>query len=290
LQIGEPQDPPTRATGSCLLRRLRSAFRGSIDHRSSTLRAAYYRPPTPASRRDAAVIAALTDVVARYPRWGFWKCWDRRRLEGHAWNHKHVHRVYCALRLNLPRRTIRRLPRRPRQPRAVIAELNRTWALDFMADTLYDGRRVRILTMLDEGNREALDVTIGISLTSRLVRILEELVAVHGAPSAIRVDNGPEFLAQPSVDWCADHRVVLHYIQPGQPDQNAYIERFSRTYRTEVLNARLVETVGELQTLSSSWLQIYNGERPHDSLGRVPPLTFLPRPSSAAESLLAMST
>ena len=69
-------------------------------------RAAYYRPPMPASRRDAAVIAALTDVVARYPRWGFWKCWDRLRLEGHAWNHKHVHRVYCALRLNLPRRTI----------------------------------------------------------------------------------------------------------------------------------------------------------------------------------------
>jgi putative transposase len=254
-------------------------------------RAAYDQPPTPASRRDAAVIAALTDVVARYPRWGFWKCGDRLRLEGHAWNHKHVHRVYCALRLNLPRRTIRRRPRRPRQSLAAIAELNRTWALDFMADTLYDGRRVRILTILDEGNCEALDVTIGISLTSRrVVRILVELVAVHGVPSAIRVDNGPEVLAQPFVDWCADHRVVLHYIQPGKSDQNAYIERFNRTYRTEVLNAHLVETVGELQALSSSWLQIYNRERPHDSLGRVPPLTFLPRPSSAAESLLAMST
>ena len=73
-------------------------------------RAAYYRPPVPASRRDAAVIAALTDVVARYPRWGFWKCFDRLRMEGRPWNHKHVHRVYCALRLNLPRRTTRRVP------------------------------------------------------------------------------------------------------------------------------------------------------------------------------------
>jgi putative transposase len=208
-----------------------------------------------------------------------------------VWNHKRVHRVYCALRLNLPRRTVRRLPRRLRQPLAAVAELNRTWALDFMADTLYDGRRVRILTLLDEGNREALDVTIGMSLTSRrVVRILEELVAVHGAPSAIRVDNGPEFLAQPFVDWCADHRVALHYIQPGKPDQNAYIERFNRTYRTEVLNAHLVETVGELQALSSAWLQIYNRERPHDSLGRVPPLTFLPRPSSAGQSLVGLST
>ena len=116
-------------------------------------RAAYYRPPVPASRRDAAVIAALTDVVARYGRWGFWKCFDRLRVEGHHWNHKHVHRVYCALRLNLPRRTTRRVPRRIRQPLTAPPVLNQTWALDFMTETLYDGRRVRVLTMLDEGNR-----------------------------------------------------------------------------------------------------------------------------------------
>ena len=106
-------------------------------------RAAYYRPPVPASRRDAAVIAALTDVVARYPRWGFWKLFDRLRVEGRPWNHKHVHRVYCALRLNLPRRTTRRVPRRVRQPLAAPPVLNQTWALDFMTETLYDGRRVR---------------------------------------------------------------------------------------------------------------------------------------------------
>ena len=119
-------------------------------------RAAYYRPPVPARRRDAAVIAALTDVVARYPRWGFWKCFDRLRMEGRPWNHKHVHRVYCALRLNLPRRTMRRVPRRVRQPLAAAPVLNRTWALDFMSETLYDGRRVRLLTVIDEGNREGL--------------------------------------------------------------------------------------------------------------------------------------
>ena len=113
-------------------------------------RAAYYRPPVPASRRDAAVIAALTDVVARYPRWGFWKCFDRLRVEGRSWNHKHVHRVYCALRLNLPRRTTRRVPRRARQPLTAPPVLNRTWALDFMSETLYDGRRVRLLTVIDE--------------------------------------------------------------------------------------------------------------------------------------------
>ena len=117
-------------------------------------RAAFYRPPVPTTRRDAAVIAALTDAVARFPRWGFWKLFDLMRLEGRPWNHKHVHRVYCALRLNLPRRTTRRVPRRVRQPLTAPPRLNQTWALDFMTETLYDGRRVRLLTMLDEGNHE----------------------------------------------------------------------------------------------------------------------------------------
>ena len=100
-------------------------------------RAAFYRPPMPTTRGDAAVIAALTDVVARYPRWGFWKLFDRKRVGGRRWNHKHMHRVYCALRLNLPRRTTRRVPHRVRQPLAAPPRLNQTWALDFMTETLY---------------------------------------------------------------------------------------------------------------------------------------------------------
>ena len=244
-------------------------------------RTAYYQPPVPASRRDAAVIAALTDVVARYSRWGFWKLYDRMRAEGRPWNHKHVHRVYCALRLNLPRRTTRRVPHRIRQPLAAPPVLNQTWALDFMTETLYDGRRIRLLTMIDEGNREGLEIAMGVSLPSRrVVRVLNELVAVHGCPSAVRVDNGPEFTAQPFVEWCAEHRVATYYIQPGKPDQNAYIERFNRSYRTEVLNAHLFESIAELRALTTEWLRIYNQERPHDSLGRVPPLTFLPRPTT----------
>ncbi len=229
--------------------------------------------------------------MARYGRWGFWKCFDRRRFEGHRWNHQRGHRVYCALRLNLPRRTTRRVPRRVRLPLTAPPVLNQTGALDFMTETLYDGRRVRVLTVIDEGNREALDIAMGLSLPSRrVIRVLEELVAVHGAPSAVRVDNGPEFTAQTFVDWCTGHGVAIHYLQPGKPDQNAYIERFNRSYRTEVLNAHLFESVAELRAMTDTWRRIDNGERPHDSLGRVPPLTFLPRPSSAGQSLFAVST
>ena len=98
-----------------------------------------------------------------------------------------------------------------------------------------------------------------------------------------------EFTAQPFVDWCAEHRVATHYIQPGKPDQNAYIERFNRSYRTEVLNAHLFESIAELRAITDQWLRIYNRERPHDSLGRVPPLTFLSRPSSAEKSPIGLS-
>ena len=168
--------------------------------------------------------------------------------------------------------------------------LNRTWALGFMSDTLYDGRRVRLLTMLDDGNQKGLGIAMGVSLPSRRVtRVPSELVAVQGCPTAVRVDNGPEFLAQTFVDWCAEHGVAIHYIQPGKPDQHAYVERFIRSYRTEVLNAHLFESIAKLRAPTDAWLRVYNQERPHDSLGRIPPLTFLPTPTTAGQSPLELS-
>jgi len=184
--------------------------------------------------------------------------------------------------------------RRSEKPTAVrIAEFDVRYDFDSVFYDVFweeDGRRVRLLTILDEGNREGLEIGMGVSLPSRrVVRVLNELVALHGRPSAVRVDNGPEFTAQPFVDWCAEHGVATHYIQPGKPDQNAYIERFNRSYRTEVLNAHLFESIAELRALTDAWLRVYNSERPHDSLGRVPPLTFLPRPSTAGQSPLGLS-
>src|SRR5262249_59863832 len=132
-------------------------------------RAAYYRPPRSRLAWDADVVYALNDVVARHARWGFWKCFHRLRRAGHRWNHERVHRVYCALRLNLPRRTKRRVPVRLRQPLLAPARLNETWALDFMSDRLYDGRAFRVLTVIDEGNREALAIEVGTSIPSARV-------------------------------------------------------------------------------------------------------------------------
>ena len=254
-------------------------------------RAAWYRPPGDRLVRDAPVIEELTKIVAANGRWGFWKCYDRLRLLGKSWNHKRVHRVYCALRLNRVRRTRRRVPRRPRVPLCAPPVLNRTWALDFMRDTLYDGRVFRTLNVLDQGNREALAIQVGMSLPSRRVlALLDELVALHGAPAALRMDNGPEFLAGAVETWAEAQGIALDYIEPGQPAQNAFIERFNQTYRTEILDAHVFGSLAEVRTVTADWLRRYNTERPHDSLGGVPPLLFLPRPTSILESSCQLST
>lgn len=238
-------------------------------------RATYYRPLVDWACRDAPVIAALTTLVAAKSRWGFWKCCDRLRLDGHPWNHKRLWRVYCQLRLNLPRRTKKRLPIRVRQPLTVIPQPNAVWAMDFMSDTLYGGRRFRTLNILDEGVREGLAIEIDTSLPAeRVIRVLEQVVTWRGQPQAIRLDNGPELVADRFMSGCAERGIELRYIQPGKPDQNAFIERFNRTYRTEVLNTYVFESLEQVREISAEWLLSYNEERPHDTLGGLPPAVY----------------
>ena len=196
-------------------------------------RAAWYKQPQDRLERDRGVIAALTRVTDENRRWGFWKSYDRLRLEGYRWNHKRVYRVYCQLGLNHKRRTRKRLPARTRQPRfsGVPSIPNAVWALDFMSDALYVGRRFRTLNVLDEGIREALTIEIDTSLPGqRVVRVLERLSVWRGLPEAIRCDNGPELTSQVFVDWCERQGIEIRYIQPGKPNQNAFIERFNPAY------------------------------------------------------------
>lgn len=241
-------------------------------------RTAYYRPTPDTTARDAPIVDALLALVAEKTRWGFWLCWKRLRAMGHVWNHKRVYRVYCALRLNQQRRTKKRVLTRLRVPLDAAAVLNDTWAMDFMRDTRYDGRKYRVLNIIDEGNRECLAVEVDTGLPSaRVQEVLEQLIAMHGAPRRIRCDNGPEFIASALGEWCHQRGIVLQFIQPGQPNQNAYIERFNRSFRTEVLDAWVFASLDEVRELSEAWRVMYNTERPHQSLGDAPPATYLPR-------------
>jgi len=241
-------------------------------------RAAYYKVPALPQDKDAEVIDALNGIVEHNGRWGFWKCFDRLRLDGRPWNHKRVWRVYCDLGLNIPRRTKRRIPKREPVPLAAGTLVNQGWALDFMHDVLYDGRRFRTLNVIDEANREALAIEVAQSMpASVLIRTMDRLVDWYGPPLAIRMDNGPEMTSQDFVDWARSKGIALNYIEPGEPNQNAFIERFNRTFRTEVLDAHLFSSIAQVQTIADGWLTKYNEYRPHDSLGGVPPRQFMPR-------------
>lgn len=240
-------------------------------------RCAWYRPDPSKVRlkRDEEVIDALNEVVARYPRWGFWKCFHRLRLDGRRWNHKLVWRVYKSLGLNLKRRTKKRLPERTPAPLDVPPVVNHSWSFDFMSDALYSGTRFRVLNIIDEGVREVLDIVVDTSITSqRLVRVFEQLKRDRGVPSRIRCDNGPEMTSEAFTSWCRSQGVEIDYITPGKPNQNAYIERFNRSFRNEVLDPHIFSNLAEVRELSWAWMLSYNEERPHESLGNIPPADF----------------
>jgi putative transposase len=253
-------------------------------------RSAWYRPLVDKLGRDLDVIEALQEIVEKHRRWGFWMCYQRLRNMGQPWNHKRVYRVYKDLGLNHRRKTKRRVPTRERQPLEVPAVPNAVWSIDFVHDTLYSGRRFRTLNVMDEGVRECLDIEVDTSLPgARVIRTLDRIKDWRGLPGAIRCDNGPELICQKFVDWCVENEIEIRYIQPGKPNQNAYIERFNRTYREEVLSSYLFDDLDEVRQISWEWLISYNEERPHDALGGLPPAVF--REQKEAEiSTFEMST
>ena len=195
------------------------------------------------------------------------------------------------MKLNLPRRTKKRVITRERQPLVAPKAVNQTWALDFMHDTLYDGRKFRLLNVIDEGNREALRIECGSSIPStRLLRVMNELIEFYGKPQAIRMDNGPEMTSAKFISWAEQQGIELRYIQPGKPNQNAFIERFNRSVRQEVLNAWLFDSIEQAQQILEDWRVDYNVVRAHESLGNRPPLVYLPRVGNAEISTSNLST
>ena len=250
----------------------------TIAHACQTVklgRASFYRTPRNWRIADAAVIDALNEQLQKSPRAGFWKCYQRIRRAGFTFNHKRVYRVYCQMGLNLRRRTKRVLPKRIAQPLEVSLFPNQQWALDFMHDTLYCGKRFRTLNIIDEGTRECLAIEVDTSLPAgRVIRVMDRLKQERGLPQQIRVDNGPELIAAEFYDWCENHGIDVAYIQPGKPQQNGFVERFNGSFRREFLDAYLFETLSQVREMSWVWMLDYNDERPHESLGDLPPAVY----------------
>ncbi|MBK0019645.1 IS3 family transposase, partial [Kosakonia sp. S42] len=206
------------------------------------------------------------------PRYGFKKLFQVLRRQGNARNHKRVHRIYCLLKLNFRRRGEQRLPVRSPAPLATPGALNQSWSIDFMHDALVCGRRFITFSVVDDFNREALAIEIDLNIPAqRVVRVLDRIVANRGYPRKMRMDNGPELISLTLTQRAEEHDVMLGFIKPGKPTQNAFIGRFNRTYRTEILDFYLFRTLNEVREITERWLMGYNSGRPHESLNNLTP-------------------
>ena len=227
---------------------------------------------------DSQLIQGLKELAAAHPRWGFWKMYQRLRNQGKKYNHKRVYRVYKAEKLHLRIKPKKRLSSRNPQPLKQPERPNEVWSFDFMSDSLASGRSFRTLNIIDDFNREGLWIEIDTGLPStRVIRVLEYLADCRGLPHYLRSDNGPEFIAKALADWAQAHQITLDFIEPGKPAQNAYIERFNRSYREEVLDMYLFSSLNQVRSQTETWLHTYNCIRPHDALDGMPPFAYLQR-------------
>ena len=205
--------------------------------------------------------------------WGFGLCFlYLRNVKYFQWNHKRVYRIYRELELNLRIKPRKRLIREKPESLSVPSAINQCWSMDFMHDQLQNGRNYRLLNIIDDFNREGLAIEIDFSLPAeRVIRTLNQVIEWRGKPLCIRCDNGPEYVSHLLAQWAQVNQIKLLFTQPGNPQQNAYIERYNRTVRYEWLNQYLFGTIADVQDFATQWLWSYNNERPNMAIGGIPP-------------------
>jgi len=232
-----------------------------------------YRYQPKLSEENVQIADHLVRLTHNQRNWGFGLCFlYLRNVKGYPWNHKRVYRIYKELELNLRIKPKRRLTREKPEPLAVPEAINQCWSIDFMHDQLQDGRSYRLFNAIDDFNREALAIDIDLSLpAARVTRALDQVIEWRGKPQVIRSDNGPEYISSTFAAWAERHGIRLEHIQPGKPQQNAYIERFNRTVRYDWLSHYLFESIEEVQNYATDWMWTYNHERPNMALGGITP-------------------
>jgi putative transposase len=232
-----------------------------------------YRYQPKFSSENELIAQWLQRLTDSHRNWGFGLCFlYLRNVKGFGWNHKRVYRIYKMLELNLRIKPRKRLVRQMPDPLLVPNAINEVWSMDFMHDQLSDGRCFRLLNVIDDHNRESLGIEIDFSLPSeRVIRALEQIIEWRGKPLAIRCDNGPENISGVIQAWAQQVGITLRYIQPGKPQQNAYIERFNRTVRYEWLSQYYWNDLDEVRDFATKWVWHYNHERPNMALGGFTP-------------------
>jgi putative transposase len=227
-------------------------------------------------REDSKIRRRLLELAALRPRHGCDLLWLQLRREGFAVNRKRILRLYRLERLALrqkPRKKLVAAARRSRETAATAP--TQRWSMDFMHDTLSTGRAIRLLNVLDEFHRESLAIEVDLSLPAeRVIRVLDRLIAEHGQPQELWVDNGPEFTSKALDRWAAERGIEIRFIRPGKPVENCFIESFNGTLRRDCLDANWFGSLAEARLRIEAWRLEYNHDRPHTSLGGLAPAEF----------------
>ena len=227
---------------------------------------------------DSQLISKLEECVTKYPNRGFDNYYKRIRREGYKWSRNRVLRVYREMGLVRRPKRRKRLPEALRKPLNTAVKTNEVWSMDFMSDSFEDGRKLRVLNVIDDYNRESLAIEGSLSMPSaRVLRVLERLQEEIGLPEYIRTDNGPEFISKEYKEWCYSNGVTPIYASPGTPTENAYVERFNRLFREDILDAYVFRNNRQFMVIAEKWQDDYNKYHPHSSLGDKSPIEFFDR-------------
>ncbi len=226
-------------------------------------------------QEPAGLRERLRGLAQERCRFGYRRLTVLLRREGWPVNHKRVYRLYREEGLGVRRRKRKRIGAVERQPLGIPTRQNERWSMDFISDALSEGRKFRSLNIVDDFNRECLAAEVDTSLTgARVVRVLERLRELRGLPQILVMDNGPEFAGRAVDVWAYDQGVRLHFIEPGKPVQNAFIESFNGKMRDECLNEHWFMSLAEAREAIEAWRRDYNEVRPHTSLGNRTPQEF----------------
>jgi putative transposase len=240
-------------------------------------RDSYRRPP----QADAATLelaGRIVEIAHVRRRFGCRRIHDLLRPEFPGVNHKRVYRLYIAVKLTVRKRKKARRPAQERVALQLATTVNAVWSMDFVSDSLANGRRLKFLTVADDFSHECIDLTVDYGISGEYVtRLLDRAAVFRGYPQAVRTDNGPEFTSRAFIAWAQSHGVRHILIEPGKPMQNGYIESFNGKFRDECLNEHWFQNLPQARQVISDWCQDYNEVRPHGTIGRIPPAEFAAR-------------
>ncbi len=225
----------------------------------------------------------MVELAAERPRFGYQRLHVLLRREGFPVNHKRTYRVYREERLQVRRKRRKRVSTAPREPKPVPERPHQRWSMDFMSDSLMDGRAIRLLNVVDDCSRVCVAIEVAQSISGEYVgRVLDRAAARYGWPEEIVVDNGPEFTSKALDQWAWQRGIRLRFIQPGKPVQNAFVESFNGKCREERLNENWLTSLDDARRVIAAWRADYNAIRPHRSLGGLTPCEYERRLTSGS--------